>query len=149
MKKKLDYKAYPAPDATRSGAKVGWYYYRDHAVRGRAAAEVAERNTTLKRRAWLRLRLLRPRRDPEDGRSVSTRKCGRCASRDLSRIPARHDCDGWWPHSVAVARDRGPTGWLLTHYSGCWVACRGKRFPQLLWVKSRAEARTTLQQLIL
>ena len=26
MKKKLDYREYPAPVRTRSGAKVGWYY---------------------------------------------------------------------------------------------------------------------------
>jgi hypothetical protein len=36
--KKLDYRAYPAPDATRGGAKVGWYYYAE-----REAANVCAR----------------------------------------------------------------------------------------------------------
>ena len=46
MKKKLDYKAYPAPDATRSGAKVGWYYYRNP-DEARTASAVALHNANI------------------------------------------------------------------------------------------------------
>jgi len=49
--------------------------------------------------------------------------------------------------SIAVARDRSPNGWLLTHYTGCWVPRR--RFTHLLRVKTRDEARKILRQLIL
>ena len=60
MKKKLDYKAYPAPDATRSGAKVGWYYYRDRNAVAKAAATVAKHNARSQTKGWLRLRLSAP-----------------------------------------------------------------------------------------
>jgi hypothetical protein len=47
MKRKgLEYKEYPAPDATRSGCKVGWYYYRDRAAADKAAV-AAKHNATI------------------------------------------------------------------------------------------------------
>ena len=49
--------------------------------------------------------------------------------------------------SIAVARDRGRHGWVLTHYAGCWVDARKSRFPNLLQVKTRDIARNLLRNL--
>jgi hypothetical protein len=43
---KLDYREYPAPDATRSGCKVGWYYYADYAT-AKVAADAARHNAQI------------------------------------------------------------------------------------------------------
>ena len=44
--KKLDYREYPTPDATRGGCKVGWYLYRDHDA-AKACAEAARHNARI------------------------------------------------------------------------------------------------------
>jgi hypothetical protein len=43
MSKGMEYKAYPAHDGYRGGARVCWYYYRDHEA-AKVAAKAAKFN---------------------------------------------------------------------------------------------------------